>query len=462
MRGVLIRKTLLSPASQQAAGLPESSSFWSTASSALALQPEFFSISNFPERNQGKPRLFSPRDEHKKVVLFGLGRWYSSGESDLNKAKVASGCNGSAAKVMGFKHYHANEVASRCPNSVSERMRHGANAIGIDDLVSSNIKQSGVKVSPEFVVEVLKKLSNAGTLALSFFRWVEKQQGFRHSTECYHHLIEALGKIKQYVRAKNTREAEIFLDMRRWKQFAPDLKTYTILLEGWGSMTDLCRKVDEAIKIFDGMRARNLKPSPHIYCILINELGAEKRLFEALEYFELSKASGLAPDIPMYNAVVGAYCWVHQFEKSYKAYRTEEAYLVFQRMARESGCEPGLNTYTMIVRMFCNEERLDMALKVWQQMSEKGVLPCMHMYSVLINGLLCGHRLEEACEYFQEMLGRGLRPPGLLYGNLKQALIDGGKEDLAIHMGTKLDRVITRIMRSSLLIRKDACSLFEV
>lgn len=428
--------------------------------------------------------------------------------------------------------------------------------------ICSSLDQSGVKVSPKLVVEVLKRITNAGKLSLSFFRWAEKQKGFEYSTECYHNLIDALGKIKQfrliwdlvfvmkeqnfltketfalisrrYVRAKNIKEAietfermrnfglkpdisdlnsfldtlsksknvkiaqEIFVDMRN--RFSPDIKTYTILLEGWGNMLNLekmievyqemmndgfepdivsygilirgfvkCRKLDEAIRLFKEMVARNIKPSPHIYCTLINGLGSEKRLSEALKYFTLSKASGSPVDIPMYNAVVGSYCWSHQFENAYmillemkssglgpnartyevilhhliKARRIEEAYQVFLRMGEESGCEPELNTYTMIVRMFCSEERVDMALKVWAQMNDNGVIPCMHMYSVLINGLERQGRLEEACLYFQEMIDRGLRPPGRLYADLKQALLDGGKGDLAMHMGTKLEMLRT-------------------
>jgi hypothetical protein len=53
-----------------------------------------------------------------------------------------------------------------------------------------------VAVSPELVAEVLKNLSNAGMLALAFFRWAERQEGFRYTSESFHNLIESLGKIK--------------------------------------------------------------------------------------------------------------------------------------------------------------------------------------------------------------------------------------------------------------------------
>ncbi|KAF8407698.1 hypothetical protein HHK36_006833 [Tetracentron sinense] len=427
--------------------------------------------------------------------------------------------------------------------------------------IESALDHATVKVSPELVVDVLKKLSNTGVLALSFFKWAEKQEGFKYTTDSYNALIEALGKIKQfkliwglvssmkskglltketfglitrrYARARKIKEAigtfetmekfgmkpelsdfnrlidilsksrhvekaqEVFDKMKK-RRFTPDLKTYTILLEGWGQEQSVLRlkevyremmdegfepdvvnygivinaycksrKYDEAIELFHEMEAKNCKPSPHIYCTLINGLGSEKRLNEALEFFERSKASGFVPEIPTYNAVVGSYCWSMRLYDAYrvvdemrkcgigpnsrtydiilhhliKARRTKEAYSVFQRMCGEPGCEPNLSTYTIIVRMFCNEERLDMALRVWDEMKAKGVLPSMHMFSALINSLCSENKLDDACKFFQDMLDLGIRPPGQMYSNLKQALLDEGKNDIAQILGEKLDKL---------------------
>ncbi|WOL11705.1 hypothetical protein Cni_G20469 [Canna indica] len=428
--------------------------------------------------------------------------------------------------------------------------------------INCRLDKAGVSVSPILVAEVLKKLSNAGLLAYIFFRWAEKQKGFLHTTEIYHHLIETLGKIKQfrliwslvefmkhrglmnretfaviirrYARARQIKEAidtfekmelfglkpelsdynclidticksrnvqraqEICNEMKRRKRFAPDLKTYTILLRGWGDAHNLsslkalfqdmlnegfepdvvtygilinafCKSqmCDDAIKIFHEMESKNCNPSPHIYCSLINGLGSEKRLDDALKYFELFKASGFPPETPTYNALVGSYCWVTRFEDAFrvmdemkrfgigpnsrtydiiinhfiKAGKTEEAYEIFQSMGREVDCEPMLNTYTMMVCMFCNVERVDMAIKVWNKMKDKGIPPCMHMFSALINGLCFENRLDDACRYFQEMLDKGIRPPGQLYSKLKETLLEAGRRDLAIDFGLKLEQL---------------------
>ncbi|XP_043694663.1 pentatricopeptide repeat-containing protein At1g71060, mitochondrial [Telopea speciosissima] len=458
------------------------------------------------------------------------------------------------------------ETGNENPNPVDDRTMEDSEKIckilsnhsGFSGIESS-LDRSGVKVSPSLVEEVLKKLSNAGVLALLFFRWAEKQEGFKHTTEIYNALMDALGKIKQfklmwnlvntmkskalltkdtfaliirrYARARKIKEAtetfekmekfclkpelsdfnryidtlcksrhvkkaqEVFDEMKK-RRFTPDLRTYTILLEGWGQeqnefklkevytemrgeglqpdvvtygiiINAFCklRKYNEAIDLFREMEIKNLKPSPHIYCTLINGLGAEKRLKEALEFFEQSKAKGFKPEEPTYNAVIGAYCQSTRMFDAYrvvdemrqygvgpnartyeiilhhliKAGRRKEAFSLFQRTGTEFGCEPSLNIYSVIVKMFCDEERTDMAQRVWNEMKAKGFLPGMHMFSVLIKSLCDENKLDDACKYFQEMLDLGIRPPGQMYSKLKEALLEDGRKDIALILWQKLE-----------------------
>lgn len=189
---------------------------------------------------------------------------------------------------------------------------------------------------------------------------------------------------------------------------------------------------------------------------------------EALEFFEVSKASGFAPEAPTYNAVVGAYCWSLRMDDAYrmvgemkkcgigpnsrtfdivlhhliKGRRIEEASSVFRRMnGGEFGCEPSVSTYEIMVRMFCNEELLDMAVAVWDEMKGKGILPGMHMFSTLVCALCHESKLDEACKYFQEMLDVGIRPPAKMFSTLKEALVDAGMEHVAMHFTLKIDKL---------------------
>ncbi|KAA8532596.1 hypothetical protein F0562_032588 [Nyssa sinensis] len=415
----------------------------------------------------------------------------------------------------------SSQIAEDTEKLLKMLTSHGTSS-GIESVLNS----ADVQVSPALVVEVLKKLSNAGFLALSFFRWAEKQKGFKYSTESYNALIEALGKIKQfkmiwnlvsdmkqkglltkeafaliarrYARARKAKEAiEAFESMERfgmkpelsdynrlidilsksrhveraqqvfdkWKnrKLEPDIKSYTILLEGWGQEQNLLR-LDE---VYREMRDDGFEPDVVTYGIIIHAYCSEKRLNEALEFFELSKASGFLPEAPTYNAVVGSYCWSMRIYDAYrvvdemrkcgigpnsrtydiilhhliKARRTKEAYSVFQKMSDEPGCEMSVSTYEIIVRMFCNQERVDMALRVWDQMKAKGVLPGMHMFSTLINSLCHDNKLDDACKYFEEMLNMGIRPPAAMFSHLKQALLDEGKKDTVLILAQRLDRI---------------------
>ncbi|BFG17172.1 hypothetical protein CerSpe_034460 [Prunus speciosa] len=478
------------------------------------------------------------------------GGFYRAIHDGLGKTQVP---DEASDKIPGANNHEITEDAERICRILSTSNSKSP--------IDSFLDGTSVEVSPALVVEVLKKLSNAGVLALSFFRWAEKQKGFKHTMESYNALIEALGKIKQfkmiwelvndmkskgllsketfalisrrYSRAKKVKEAietfekmekfgmkvegsdfnrlidtlsksrqvekaqEVF-DKMKHTRFKPDIKSYTILLEGWGQEQNFLRlnevyremkdegfdpdvvtcgilinahckakKYDEAIDLFREMEAKNVKATPHIFCILINGLGSERRLSEALEFFELNKASGFKPEAPTYNALVGAYCCSMRMHDAFrvveemrkcgigpnprtydiilhhlvKARRTEQAYSVFQQISREPGCEPTVSTYEILVRMFCNEDQVDMALRVWDQMKTKGVLPGMHMFSTLINSLCHENKLDDACKYFQEMLDVGIRPPAQMFSNLKQALLDEGRKDDVITFGLKIDRL---------------------
>ncbi|PNX61284.1 hypothetical protein L195_g052373, partial [Trifolium pratense] len=104
--------------------------------------------------------------------------------------------------------------------------------------------------SPELVVDVLNKLSNAGILALSFFRWAEKQKGFEHSTESFHALIEALGKIKQFKMIWNLVDD----DMKQRKLLNGD--TFSLIARRYVR----ARIIKEALKTFERMEKYELKP----------------------------------------------------------------------------------------------------------------------------------------------------------------------------------------------------------
>ncbi|KAL9664420.1 hypothetical protein QQ045_019820 [Rhodiola kirilowii] len=318
-----------------------------------------------------------------------------------------------------------------------------------------SLGQVSVRVSPLLVKEVLKKLSNGGVIALTFFRWAEKQKGYQHDNESYNLLIDSLGKIKQfkmiwglvgdmrrrkllskdtfylimrrYARARKVKETlEAFEKMKEFGLEHDDVLDFNKLLDV------LCKAkhVEQAQELFDEMSNRRFKPDVRSYTILLEGWGHVQNMLRLNEVYREMKAEGLEPDVVTYGIMINVYSG-----------RTKEAYAIFQKMSTRVGCKPSSSTYEIIVRMLCNEDQVDMALRVWHEMRAKGVIPGIHMYSALINTLCQLHKLDDASKYFLEMLDMGLRPLAQMFSNLKQALLDAGRKDTALMLALKLDKL---------------------
>ncbi|KAJ6822324.1 putative LRR receptor-like serine/threonine-protein kinase [Iris pallida] len=96
-----------------------------------------------------------------------------------------------SAEAAGSGASQIPEEAERIPEE-AERICSVLSS-GPNSGIASVLDGAGVRVTPELVEEVLKRLGNAGMLALGFFRWAEKKEGFKYNTQGFHHLIEALG-----------------------------------------------------------------------------------------------------------------------------------------------------------------------------------------------------------------------------------------------------------------------------
>ncbi|KAH9331504.1 hypothetical protein KI387_003612 [Taxus chinensis] len=390
-----------------------------------------------------------------------------------------------------------------------------------------NLRKCKVKLSPSLVENVLEKFGNAGMVAYRFFQWAGRQEGYVHSLEAYHTMINSLGKIRQYglmwtlvntmkskgvlmketfciiirrytrvkkldeavyafdimdkfgvqpdlaafnsllsamCKCKNVRKAQEIFDFMK-ARYVPDLKTYSILLEGWGKephlpktrdifremtekgcepdivaysilMNALCKggKIEEAVGLLDTMKMTGCTPNPHIYIILIHSHGAEKNVDDALAVFSEMKRNGCAPETPTYNALIGAFCNVRDLGAAYR---------VLDEMEQE-GVRPNARTFNVILHYLIQQEnteeayQVDMALKVWKYMGQKQVCPSMHTFSLLINGL-CDHgNMNEACIYFDEMIGKGMRPSMATYNRLRKGLLKAGREDILEDLSEKM------------------------
>lgn len=357
------------------------------------------------------------------------------------------------------------------------------------DLV--NIMRSKGMLNIETFCIIMRKYARAQKVdeAVYTFNVMEKYD-VPPNLAAFNGLLSALCK------SKNVRKAqEIFDNMK--DRFVPDSKTYSILLEGWGRepnlpkareifremvevncepdivtygiMVDiLCKagRADEAIEVVKDMDSTGCRPTSFIYSVLVHTYGIENRIEDAVDTFLEMERNGVKADVAVYNALIGAFCKVNKHkdvdrvlnEMNYKGVRlnsrtcniilnsligrgeTDEAFKVFRRMIKV--CEPDADTYTVMIKMFCEGGDLEMALKVWKYMKKKQFVPSMHMFSTLINGLCEKAEASNACVLMEEMIEKGIRPPRVTFGKLRQLLIKEGREDVLEFLHEKLNLLV--------------------
>ncbi|CAL9075955.1 unnamed protein product, partial [Musa textilis] len=357
------------------------------------------------------------------------------------------------------------------------------------ELVAAMRAQGALNV--ETFCVIMRKYARAHRVEEALYTFdVMEKYGVAPNLAAFGGLLGALCK------SKNVRKAQEVFDKMR-DRFEPDAKTYSILLEGWGrapnlpkmrevyqEMLDrgcepdivtygiivdaLCKagRMEEAVDVVRDMSHRGCLPTPFIYSVLVHTYGVEKRIEDAVDTFLEMERNGVKPDVVVYNALVGAFCKANKFENAFSvvgdmedkgitpvartftivlnslitAQRYEEAYRVFRRMIK--CCEPDSDTYTVMIKMFCETNRLEMALKVWKYMGKKQFLPSMHTFSVLINGLCRKGELDRACVMLEDMIEKGIRPPGTTFGKLRQLLLKEGREDVLKFLVDKMNVLI--------------------
>lgn len=234
--------------------------------------------------------------------------------------------------------------------------------------------------------------------------------------------------------------------------------TYSIMVDS------LCKagRVERAVEVVREMKSRGCPPTSFIYSVLVHTYGVEKRIEDAVEAFLEMERDGIVADVAVYNALVSAFCKVDRFENAYRVLgemeskgvcpnsrtcniilngliglgRNDEAYRFFRWMTKV--CEPDSDTYTMMIKMFFESDRSEMAMKVWKYMGKKQFVPSMHTFSVLINGLCEKGEVDKACVFLEEMIEKGIRPPGTTFGRLRKLLLEEHREDVLRFLEEKM------------------------
>ncbi|KAK4482142.1 hypothetical protein RD792_009283 [Penstemon davidsonii] len=395
------------------------------------------------------------------------------------------------------------------------------------------LDECGVNLSHDLVLAVLERFKHARKPAFRFFYWASDRPNFAHDSSTYNAIMSILGKtrqfetmvsvleemgekglltietfttcIKAFASAKERKKAVGIFDlMKKYKykvdletinclldalgreklgkeaqnlfeklehKFTPDLRTYTILLNGWCKIKNLMeagktwntmidngfkpdivahnimlegllksQKRSDAIKLFEVMKSKGPFPNTRSYTILIRNLCKHGKMSEAFEYFNYMLKSECAPDAAMYTCLMIGFANQKKMEvvynlmkdmkekgcppdgRTYNAmikmmtnrHMPDDAVKVYKKMV-QSKIQPTIHTFNMIMKSYFIAKNYEMGCEVWEEMKRKGCCPDENAYTVLIGGLIRQGRSIEACKYLEEMMDKGMRAPQLDY-----------------------------------------------
>ncbi|XP_043704838.1 pentatricopeptide repeat-containing protein At5g39710-like [Telopea speciosissima] len=223
-------------------------------------------------------------------------------------------------------------------------------------------------------------------------------------------------------------EAKRQMTKMRLNGLKSDVVTHTSLLKG------LCivGRSDDAAEHLKEMVSLGLKPDVKSYAVVVNEYCKNGRTTEAMALLDEMKLRGINPSVSSFNEL---------FRALTNAGEHDRAILVLKRMPQK-GCSPNFLSYSNVicslcgikgrmrdvedlvvnmlhrghgldasmysemVKGYCKDGDLDMAMGIFSEMMEKGFMINLQNFSLFVKELCGKGRMSDAENVFKEMVRR--------------------------------------------------------
>ncbi|KAH0993727.1 hypothetical protein GBA52_005210 [Prunus armeniaca] len=256
--------------------------------------------------------------------------------------------------------------------------------------------------------------------AQEFCFWKNKDLGFDNSTKLYNLLLRGWLKMGWWGKCRDFWEE---MDRRGVRK---DLHSYSIYMD------ILCKsgKPWKAVKLYKEMKNKGIKLDVVAYNTVIRAIGLSDGVDFSMRLLREMKELGCQPNVGTYNTIIKLLCengrckeafsLLHQMPRmgllpdviTYHCIfkhleKPNEILRLFDRMT-ESGVQPKMDTFVMLMRKFGRWGFLRPMFLVWNRMEKLGCSPDESAYNALIDALVEKGMLDMARQYDEEMLAKGL------------------------------------------------------
>ncbi|KAK9692062.1 hypothetical protein RND81_09G238700 [Saponaria officinalis] len=215
----------------------------------------------------------------------------------------------------------------------------------------------------------------------------------------------------------NAAALRLLRNMESKAPFKPDVVIYNTLIDSLGKD----QLLPQALGLFKEMKTKGILPNVITYSTLIRGLCNLGRWDEAKDLLSEMLNNSIAPDIETYNTLIDMYC---------KEGNVDEARAILELMT-ERGVHPNVITYSALLDGYCLRGEMAKAENLVDIMVKDGIVPNIVTFSTLINGYCKSkqvdkaveNRLQFALQKFEEMKDRGVAPNVFTYSSLLHGLL---------------------------------------
>ncbi|KAJ0020281.1 hypothetical protein Pint_32008 [Pistacia integerrima] len=195
---------------------------------------------------------------------------------------------------------------------------------------------------------------------------------------------------------------ELFDEMLRLG-FFPDITTFNKLIH------TLCKKGDvrESEKLLDKVLKRGVSPNLFTYNIFIGglckreSLCKARKVTEALDLLKEIENKGLIPDLVSFGTLVNGLCNNGDLDGAYQ---------LFRRMEQQNKISHTTATYNIMINAFSEKLNINMAEKLFNEMSDRGCCPDNYTYRVMIDGFCKTGSINAGYSFLLENIEKGFIP----------------------------------------------------
>nr|GMD01577.1 pentatricopeptide repeat-containing protein At3g62470, mitochondrial-like [Ipomoea batatas] len=382
-----------------------------------------------------------------------------------------------------------SECESGCVESKADPREVDRVCKVIDELFSLDrnmeaiLDECGINLTHDLVIDVLERFKHARKPAFRFFCWAAQRPGYFHDSKTYNAMMAILGKTRQFetmvsileemgekglltietfviamkafAAAKERKKAVGIFELMKKYKFEYGVESINCLLDALGRA-----KLGKEAQV---MKAKGPSPNARSYTILIRHLCKQRKMDEAIEYFEEMLGTGCEPDVAVYTCLITGFGNIKKMDRVYGLLKEmrekgcppdaqlynaliklmsnrrmpDDVVRIYKKMI-QNGVQPTIHTYNMMMKSFFTTRNYELGCAVWEEMNSKGCCPDENSYTVFIGGLIQQGRSVEACKYLEEMIEKGMRAPQLDYNKLAADFSRAGNPDILEELSRRM------------------------